>query len=492
MNKDTIIGELKEENTVLKEQVVYHKAQHERLMKLILGFKSERFVPQAPLLNQPTLFDSPEDEPVSEQNNKVTVSYERKRRKHNGRNKLPEHLPVEEVTIEPVEDTAGLKKIGEEITETLKYTPASLVKKRTIRPKYAKANSEGVLIAPLPERPINKGIAEASLLAHILVNKFVDHLPFYRQIQIFNREYGWEVNKSTLNDWMAACTKLLEPLYEKMLEQILSSGYLQADESPIKVLDSAKKGKAHQGYMWVYYTPVHKIVILNYRKGRGQHGPKEILKNYQGFLQVDGYTVYDKIAKLNPSIELAGCMAHVRRKYFDAKDEHPERAKFVLGLIRDMYLQERELKQANSTPEEKTAYRKKHLKPIMSKWWTWMEAQSTIVLPKSKLGKALTYTINQWHKIQVIVDNGSLELDNNLIENSIRPLALGRKNYLFAGSHSGAERIAIMYSMLATCKKNDVNPFLWLKDVLTRLPNQSIQNLDELLPTNWTESNNVP
>jgi len=202
-------------------------------------------------------------------------------------------------------------------------------------------------------------------------------------------------------------------------DQVLLSGYVQADESPIKVLDSEKKGDTHRGYMWVYYTPIDKIVIFNYRKGRGQNGPKEILKNYQGFLQVDGYNVYDKIAKLNPSIELAGCLAHIRRKYFDAKEEHPEKTKYILGLIRDIYIQERELKQRNSTPEEKTAYRKEHLQPIMDKWWTWMEGLSTTVLPKSKLGKALTYSVNQWHKIQTIVKNGSLELDNNLIENSI-------------------------------------------------------------------------
>jgi len=480
VDKDKIIAGLREENT-------YLKAQLERLMKLIRGFKSERYVPQSPLVNQPTLFDVPEDS-SDEKEEIEKVTYERKKTKHKGRNPLPENLPVEEVTIEPEEETSGLKKIGEEITETLKYTPASLVKIRTIRPKYAKPNNTGVIIAPLPERPINKGIAEASLLAHILVAKFVDHLPFYRQIQIFKRDFGWEVSKSTLNDWMAACTKLLEPLYKKMLDQVLSSGYVQADESPIKVLDSEKKGDTHRGYMWVYYTPTDKIVIFNYRKGRGQNGPKEILKNYQGFLQVDGYNVYDKIAKLNPSIELAGCLAHIRRKYFDAKEEHPEKTKYILGLIRDIYIQERELKQRNSTPEEKTAYRKEHLQPIMDKWWTWMEGLSTTVLPKSKLGKALTYSVNQWHKIQTIVKNGSLELDNNLIENSIRPLALGRKNYLFAGSHSGAERIAIMYSMLATCKKNNVNPFLWLKDVLGRLPNQSIQKLEELLPKNWIDS----
>ncbi len=479
VNKDQIIAELRAENAQLKSQLKH-------LMKLIRGFKSERYVPVEPLVNQPTLFDLPEEAPKEAPEEKTEeITYQRKRRKHKGRNPIPDHLPVNEVIIEPEEDITGLKKIGEEVTETLEYTPAKLVKKRVIRPKYAKPNNEGVIIAALPERPIKKGIAESSLLAHIFVQKFVDHLPFYRQIQIFKRNFGWEVSKSTLNDWMAACTKLLKPLYEKMLQEVLSSGYVQADESPIKVLDSGKKGKTHQGYMWVYYTPVNNIVIFNYRKGRDHHGPKEILQNYQGVLQVDGYTVYDEIAKLNPSIELAGCLAHVRRKYFDAKAEDPEKAKFVLGLIRDIYMQERELKQTNLTPKEKTAYRKEHLKPIMSKWWTWVEAQSTVVLPKSDLRKALTYTVNQWHKLQTIADNGLLELDNNLIENSIRPLALGRKNYLFAGAHSGAERIAIMYSMLATCKKNNVNPFLWLKDVLNRLPNQSMQNLKELLPKNW-------
>jgi len=489
VNKDALIAKLQKENAYLKGQV-------ERLMRLIHGFKSERFIPKSPLVNQPTLFDSineteeeQQQEVVPESENEQKISYTRKVNKHKGRNPIPDHLPVKEVIIEPEEDVAGLKKIGEEITETLEYTPASLIKKRTIRPKYAKPNNEGVVIATLPERPINKGIAEASLLAHILVKKFVDYLPFYRQIQIFKREFGWEVSKSTLNDWMAACTKLLEPLYEKMLEQVLSSGYVQADESPIKVLDSTKKGDSHRGYMWIYYSPQKDVVIFNYRKGRGQHGPKEILKNYQGFLQVDGYSVYDKIAKINPSIELAGCLAHVRRKYFDAKKEDPVRAEFVLNLIREIYHQERQLKESGASADKKTKERQKHLKPLMKKWWNWLEEQATTVLPKSDLGKALTYTINQWHKLETIVENGHLELDNNLIENSIRPLALGRKNFLFAGAHSGAKRIAIIYSMLATCKKNNVNPMLWLEDVLTRLPNHSIQKLEELLPTNWKKMN---
>jgi len=216
-------------------------------------------------------------------------------------------LPVREVVIEPEEDTTGLKKIGEEISETLEHTPASLIKRRTIRPKYAKANDEGIIIANLPSRPIDKSIVEACLLSHILVSKYIDHLPFYRQIQMFKRDFRWEPAQSTMSDWMASCCQLLEPLYNTLKQKILASDYIQADESPIKVLDSDKKGKTHQGYQWVYHDPVQKLVLFNYCKGRGQNGPKELLANYKGYLQCDGYTVYDKI-EADPNINLAGWM----------------------------------------------------------------------------------------------------------------------------------------------------------------------------------------
>lgn len=485
MSKDDIIAK---QAAIIKarDKIIAQRNAHiEQLYKMLKGFKSERYVPDPALVNQPTLFAElvKEVEPL-EKEETTTVSYERKKKKHNGRNSFPKHLPVKEVIIEPLEDTTGLVRIGEEVTETLDYTPASIVIIRTIRPKYAKPNNEGVIIGDLPIRPIPKGIAEASLLAFILVKKFLDHLPFYRQIQIFKREYGWDVSKSTLNDWMAACTKLLEPLYNLMLEKILASGYVQADETGLKVLDTNKKGDTHKGWMWLYYAPEQKMVYFNYRKGRGQHGPKEILKGYEGYLQVDGYTVYDIIGK-DPNIKLAGCLAHVRRKYFDAKKNFPMEANKVLGLIKKIYLLERKYKEEKLTIAEKTKKRQEEILPIMSEWKNWIDKQILIATPKSDLGKALTYSVNQWHKIETIINNGRIELDNNLIENAVRPLALGRKNYLFAGSHSGAERIAILYSMLHTCKKNDVNPYLWLKDVLNRLPNQSILKLEELLPNNW-------
>ena len=267
---------LRQSNEAFKEKISALEVQLGQLYKLIQGFKSERFIPEI-LEQQLSLFSENADKTGQVATPKETITYTREKQKHPGRSSLPEHLPVREVILEPEEDVSALKKIGQEVSETLEYTPASLVKRRTIRPKYARKNEQGVVIAPLPTRPIEKSIAEACLLAYILVSKYVDHLPFYRQIQRFKREFGWEPASSTLSDWMSSCCQLLKPLYNTLKQKILEDGYIQADESPIKVLDSDKKGSTHQGYQWIYHDPLQKLVLFNYRKGRGQHGPKELL-----------------------------------------------------------------------------------------------------------------------------------------------------------------------------------------------------------------------
>ena len=464
---------IKEENSFLKEQLA-------QLYKLIAGSKSESFVTQA-VIDQLSLFS--EDTPQSvEETPKQTITYTRDKQKHSGRNALPEHLPVREVIIEPEEDTTGCKKIGEEISETLEYTPASLFKRRTIRPKYAKADGEGVLIAALPTRPIDKAIVEASLLAHILVSKYIDHLPFYRQIQMFKRDFGWEPAPSTMSDWMAGCCKLLEPLYNTLKQKILTSDYIQADESPIKVLDCDKKGKSHQGYQWVYHDPIQKLVLFNYRKGRGQHGPKELLAHYSGYLQCDGYTVYDKIGT-ELDITLAGCLVHARRKFHQALDSDKKRAQTALALFREMYNQERIIKEQTIHDfEKRKELRDQKIKPLLAQIKTWIEAEQMGVLPKSPMGKAMTYFINQYAKLEAIFDDGRIELDNNLIENAIRPMAIGRKNYLFCGSHVAAQNAAMLYSFFGSCKMRNINPREWLEDTLQRITEHSIQKLEELLP----------
>ena len=242
----------------------------EQFKRLIFGSRKERFVPSAHTgLIQGNLFADEQLEQIPIPEDKQEINYTRQTpKKHQGRKQIPEHLPVQEVIIEPEEDITDCVKIGEEITETLEYTPATLIKRVTRRPKYKRAD-ETIIIGQLPSRPVDKCIAESSLLAHICVSKFVDHLPFYRQIQMFKRDYQWELPSSTVNDWYASVCNLLKPLYDVMKTRVVQSHYIQADESPIKVLESDKPGQTHQGYQWVYHSVKEGIVLFDYRKGRG-------------------------------------------------------------------------------------------------------------------------------------------------------------------------------------------------------------------------------
>lgn len=481
--------ELLKENASQKAKISSLEEQLNQLLKLVNGFKSERFVSSIADTQHPTLFDL-EASTTQEISIQEDISYTRSKKKHPGRNELPEHLPVKEVIIEPEENTEGLVKIGEEISETLEYTPASLVKRRTIRPKYAKINGEGIVIGNLPSRPIEKSIAEASLLAHILVSKYVDHLPLYRQIQMFKRDFGWHPAQSTFCDWVSYSCQLLEPLYNTLKQKIISSDYIQADESPIKVLDKDKIGSTHQGYQWVYHSPLHGLVLFNYRKGRGQAGPKEILKNYSGYLQCDGYKVYDKFG-LQKNITLVGCLVHARRKFYDAQDNDPKRAKYVLAIFSKIYAKEKEIKAlVNDDMQLKQELRLKEIAPLIKEIKIWIEKESLKVLPKSAIGKAMTYYLKQYHKLEATILDPRLELDNNRIENMIRPLALGRKNYMFAGSHKAAQNTAILYSFFGSCKANNINPRQWMQFVMENIQDWNIQKLEQLLPNKFFQIQN--
>jgi len=285
-----------------------------------------------------------------------------------------------------------------------------------------------------------------------------------------------------MSDWMASCCLLLEPLYNALKQKILTSDHIQADESPIKVLDADKKGSTHQGYQWVYHDPVQKLVFFNYRKGRGQHGPEELPADYNGYLQCDGYTVYDKIGA-DPNITLAGCLVHARRKFHDALDSDKKRAGTALAIFKKMYLEERAIKEETQNDhQQRKLLRDEKIRPLLVQIKTWIEAEQFNVLPKSPIGKAMTYFINQYPKLEAIFDDGRIELDNNLIENAIRPMAIGRKNYLFCGSHKAAQNAAMLYSFFGSCKMQNINPREWLEETLQTIPDHSIQKLEELLP----------
>ena len=263
--------------------------------------------------------------------------------------------------------------------------------------------------------------------------------------------------------------------------------YLQADESPIKVQDSHKKGSLHTGYHWVFHAPVQGLVLFEYSPSRAAKVPTTILKDFKGTLQTDGYKAYQNLTTKHP-IKLLACMAHARRYFEKALDNDKARASYVLEQIQRLYAIERKIKQRAIKPQTIKRYRTRCAKPILDTLQLWMQQQYPKVLPKSAIGKAIVYSLRLWTKLSNYTQNGNYCIDNNLIENAIRPLALGRKNYLFAGNHKAAQHAAMMYSFFATCKINQVNPYLWLHDVFKRLPEHKANKLEELLPQNWNRT----
>lgn len=460
--------------------------QLDQMKRILFGAKRERFIPSQDE-NQMTLPFDVEPE-VAPEKQKQTITYTRsktKRENHPGRLPLPDHLPVEEIIIEPKEDTTGMKCIGREVTDQLELIPAKLFIKRYIRPKYIKSQDDVCLsykgvIAELPVFPIEKGIAGPGLLAQIIIDKFVDHLPIYRQIERFKRE-NIKISSSTINGWQESVCNLLWPLYENLKHRVLSQGYLQADETPIPVLDKNKQGKTHQGYHWVYYSPLEKTVFFDYNKGRSREGPTKLLKNFSGYLQTDGYIVYDSFGN-KKNITHLNCMAHARRGFEKALDYDKPRAEYAMDMFQKLYDIERQAREGNMSPQERYTFRLDQALPVLNELGKWIVETYKTVLPKSAMGKATAYCIPRWDKLMNYLNDGSLEIDNNLAENAIRPIALGRKNYLFAGSPRGAERAAMFYSFFGTCKKNDVNPFIWLKQVLEVIPQHKANRIHELLP----------
>lgn len=463
--------------------------QLDQLKKMIFGSRHERFVGVD--INPAQLALDIQAEQASTCNIaeakkimyiKANTSIEQKPLVHPGRMKLPENLRREVITIEPLEDTTGCKKMGEEITELLEWQPGELFVKKYTRIKYAQPNGEGVLIGELPVRPLEKAMAGPGLLAQIVIDKYVDHLPLYRQMQRFERT-GLKIPYSTITDWVSATCKLITPLYEALKVSVLQSNYLHVDETPIKVLDKDKKGTTHRGYYWVYQDSIKKTVFFDYQEGRGREGPTGILENFTGYLQTDGYIAYESFDK-RKDITLMHCMAHARRMFHDALDNDKERASYALEQIQALYAIERICKQEDLTFDQTTQVRQQISVPILESLSKWMKDQYIQTTPKSAIGKALAYSIERWKRLSIYASNGMLNIDNNPVENSIRPVALGRKNYLFAGSHEAAQKSAMLYSLLGTCKMHGIEPYNWLRSTLQKIAEHPINKISELLPQN--------
>ncbi|SDC42650.1 Transposase [Pedobacter soli] len=432
------------------EKIDYLESQLAMYKRMQFGQKRERFEGDPDQTMLPFNVESAKIEQQQEEI-KEKIEYVRKRPNHKGRAKLPAHLPMEEIEIHPEGDLSQMVCIGKEITEELECEPAKFYIKRYIRYKYAAKDKSAVAIAELPERVIDKGIPGAGLLAMILTGKYQDHLPLYRQKQIFARE-NIQIASSTIEGWTRQALEKLEPLYEQLVFQTKSHGYLQVDETPIKVLDSDKKGATHQGYYWVYHAPLEGTVLFDYSPTRGGIAAVPILGTFKGYLQTDGYGVYEKYGKKKEVTHLA-CWAHARREFEKALDNDQARAQKALLMIQQLYAVERRVKDAKLNAEQTKECRLAESLSVINELGKWIFEEIKNTLPKSQIGKAMAYVYARWDALSAYLYDGNLHIDNNLVENAIRPVALGRKNYLFAGSHEAAQRAAMIYSFFAICKK---------------------------------------
>lgn len=458
-----------------------------RLQRMLFGQKRERFEPPQNQLPLPFEAD-PDQEQQRAEVHEQKITYVRKkaaRPNHKGRLALPDHLPVEEIEIHPEGDLSQMVCIGKEVTDELELMPARLFIKRYIRYKYAAKTGQDqpIKIGQLPERVIDKGIPGPGLLASILIDKYADHLPLYRQCQRFKRQ-GVDIAGSTIEGWTRQGLEKLAILYDHLVADTKSQGYLQVDETPIKVLESQKKGATHQGWYWVYHAPITASVLFEYQPRRNKAGPQGMLENFKGYLQTDGYAGYDQIGARKEITHVA-CWAHARREFDTALGNDPDRAGYVLSQIQRLYAVERMARIKKCSPAQRKQLRLDQSLPIINELGKWMSSEYKKVLPKDRIGKAMAYCINRWDMLSEYLMDGHLEIDNNLVENAIRPVALGRKNYLFAGSHQAAQRAAMVYSFLAICKKHHVDPYQWLRHTLEHINTTKYNEVRSLYPQNF-------
>jgi transposase len=483
------VEQLYAENLELKGAVAHLQAQVAWLKKQLFGGgKSERLDRAQLLLKLGELEKlAAAAQPVK------TITYERAAPQARP---LPAetfaHLPVTE-TIElipaPVQaEPEAYEKIGEERTFEVDVVPPRLFKREIVRPKYRRKADRSVppVMAPAPKRAVAGGYASAGLLAWIALSKYVDHIPLYRLEQMSTR-WGATISRQTMCDWVNLTSQWLEPIYQRMHAQLLAGDYLQADETPIKCHDpDEKRGTTRQGWLWVISRPQGEVVF-DWRLSRRHDELTSLLDGFRGVLQSDGYEAYPAFAEAHPEVTWVGCWAHARRKYHEAQAESPKATRLVLRLIARLYRWERRWDESGTT---EPAARARLRQTQFARTLKWLHALARTLreraLPKSLLGKACDYLLGHWEPLTAHLRHGQTRLDNNLVENAIRPSAIGKKNWLFIGHPDAGDRSAIIYSIVVSCQRFGHDPHAYLRDVLTRLPAMTNQDdLSALTPANW-------
>jgi transposase len=500
----TLSADHKKEVESLNTRIKELTAQVAWLNRQLFGRKSEKLGIIDPA--QLNLFADIQSEQMQEANEsrdeaveKITKTKEERRQEKKNRIMM-EDLPVlEQVILTPDNLDKNLyKKIGQEVTHIVEHKPGLLYIKEIIREKWglkdntsvAPKGMSGVLIAPMPLLPIYKGIAGASLLSEILLQKYEYHMPYYRQIKQYSHLGMKGLTESTVDGWFKQTMPLLRPLYEALKSEVMKAAYVQADETTTPVINK-ETHKAAKEYLWMVRAVMERLVIFHYDQGSRAGAVIESLANrynFKGYLQCDGFAGYETAFKTKPDVRLVNCMVHIRRHFEQALDENRQMAEHALREIQHLYRIEHMCDEAEMSFDERKAKRQELSKPIMEALKMWMETEGVKYSESSQTGKAITYAYTRWDNMMRYLEDGMLLLDNNLAENEIRPITLGRKNYLFCGNHEAAENMAVVCSLLATCRNHDVNPRDYLNDVIGQMPyhaKASHEELIGLLPHKW-------
>ena len=426
----------------------------------------------------------------------VTVRHKKPSRKHPGRQELPEYLPrVERVSACPA-DQRVCKKCGKEMIVIgyeqscqLDVFPAKYFVLVTKREKRAckSCEEQGVVEAPLPSRIIEKSLAADSVVIDTIIHKYCDHIPLHRQSTILEREAGLKISRATLDGWTLKVGELLIPVVAAMRRELLAGDYIQADETPVDVQLQEGRGKNHQSYLWLYGRP-EGSVVFDFRMGRGREGPKRFLEQFEGILQTDGYAAYEQVG--GPKMVHAACWAHARRLFFEAVQLYPKdpMATAIVAHMDDLFAIDAEARRLCLNISERNLLRQQRATPLLEAIREKIETALSSALPASALGKACRYTIGLWRKLTEFLKHPSLELSNNLAENSMRPVALGRKNWLHIGSPHAGPKIAAILSVVESCRRLEISARTYLAQILPGLSNRSIHHLSALTPSAWAAS----
>ncbi|SDP01138.1 Transposase [Lutimaribacter pacificus] len=476
--------------------------QNEKLRAELHGHRKARFGSKSESLDQ-LAFDLAEDAEIEvaaeSQKNEAAKADSKPSKRQHSRKPLPDHLERQDEVLSAGEECGdcggSLRQIGEDITEELEYIPGRFVVRRIIRPRMACTCCEAFSQAPLPSRPIERGRPGPGLLAHVLVGKYCDHLPLDRQSKIFAREKV-DLHRSTLTDWVGRSTALLEPLADHIGKLVRAGPALFADDTPVKLQSKLKQKKTQTARLWSYVCDERPwggdgpaCAWYQFSTDRKGEHPVNHLSGYTGTVHADGFAGFNGLFGEHKADEQA-CMVHVRRKFVDEFERTGAGiAKHTITQIAELYAVEKDAR--GKTPQERVALRQEKAKPIFDELEAWLQAQLPKISGKTKLAAAIRYALNRMPKTRAYLSDGRLELDNNICERSIRPIALGRKNYLFMGSIGGGKAAAIAYTLIETAKMNNVDPEAWLTWVLERLPDHKITRIGELMPWVFAISRNI-